>query len=746
MIATTAQHAWAARAVDLSVWAMQFLVNRTDAYGIYRPDGSTYTAKDGLTQTRLLSHFRGEITIGLHVIGTDNLCRFVAWDFDQHRASDPHVSGRNLAAARALVKRLERLGLHPLLEDSNANGGYHVWVLLDRPRPAADVYAWARDLCPEGAEAFPKQAGVTEVPGPGHYGNYIRAPGRHHKRPHWSRFLVGDQWYEGEDAVSLLLEWTPSDAEIIPAAREPEDLLAAASAADHRPSAAEALFHLSRLDPRRANSYDDWLHVGMILHGVDPSREMLGVWDVWSRASDKYEPGACAAKWASFHGGDAFAQAGRRPLTIATLVMMANEDKGGGGPPVQATACDAADDGPDPLVHTGPHGVVLITSDAGRTDKRITVRFEVTLDGEETGTDLVATDTVGGVRAAWSSLTDILELSGKTLEAAGQKELKAWLQKLVSRRSLEQMLKTLQQRRAKERARVTERDDRPSMQEVATSYMREWLDLRFVVPDPMGLWSERFGTIIRQSEFTSRVEPGLLEALEGAHDYAAPTLYDPTKPIKHAQQVLKPVWCGLTGSLLREVNAVLGPGSKAATTFRRSIKKLWLAPETWMKFDAVGDTPAHVERMSLASRVREMVVQAVKRPEQWQRVLKGINAFFRVARTLDGRPVVWLGMRVDLCQGEIKGNVIPGVDTQHDLALLANRYGIADTSGVPVYITDDQDRRRLLVLNRSLCDYLIDCADEEQKAPLRAGETVGATEVLKGERIDTTTGEVLHDR
>ena len=66
-------------------------------------------------------------------------------------------------------------------------------------------------------ETFPKQRGVTaDTP----YGNWVRLPGRHHKREdHWSRFWDGSRWLEGGAAVEFLLSFEGDDPELIP---EPE--------------------------------------------------------------------------------------------------------------------------------------------------------------------------------------------------------------------------------------------------------------------------------------------------------------------------------------------------------------------------------------------------------------------------------------------------------------------------------------------------------------------------------------------
>jgi hypothetical protein len=77
---------------------------------------------------------------------------------------------------------------------------------------------------------------------------------------------------------------------------------------------------LHRLNAAIADDYDLWLRVGMALHSIDTSPIMLATWDAWSRQSAKYEAGACAAKWDSFH-----AEGNGRKLGIGTLLQLAAE-------------------------------------------------------------------------------------------------------------------------------------------------------------------------------------------------------------------------------------------------------------------------------------------------------------------------------------------------------------------------------------------------------------------------------------
>jgi hypothetical protein len=80
--------------------------------------------------------------------------------------------------------------------------------------------------------------------------------------------------------------------------------------------ALQALQHLSE---ERRVEYDQWLAVGMALHSV--SEELLGDWDEWSEGcQEKYEPGACEAKWETFRQGGG--------LTLGSLIHWAKQDTG----------------------------------------------------------------------------------------------------------------------------------------------------------------------------------------------------------------------------------------------------------------------------------------------------------------------------------------------------------------------------------------------------------------------------------
>jgi putative DNA primase/helicase len=85
----------------------------------------------------------------------------------------------------------------------------------------------------------------------------------------------------------------------------------------------EAVQYLEALNSNRADSYEDWIAVGMSLHQI--ADELLPAWVEWSTQSDAFEQGACEDKWANFDRlpGGPNPEDGRG---LKTLRAMARED------------------------------------------------------------------------------------------------------------------------------------------------------------------------------------------------------------------------------------------------------------------------------------------------------------------------------------------------------------------------------------------------------------------------------------
>lgn len=208
---------WHRRAAELTTWADGRLITRTDAWGAYSPD-DLYTAKGTLTPAIVQQHFcasKRTDVIGFHAgsIGPDSKAKWVAADIDAHSEADNPES--NLKAAIYWYAKAIEHGFNPLLIDSNGKGGYHLRVLFSSPIPLHVAHFFGHWLFKDDdaqgfptIEIFPKQ---EKLNGPdaedGRYGNWLRAPGRHPKRDHWSRIWDGSKWLHGDAAIDYLLSF-----------------------------------------------------------------------------------------------------------------------------------------------------------------------------------------------------------------------------------------------------------------------------------------------------------------------------------------------------------------------------------------------------------------------------------------------------------------------------------------------------------------------------------------------------------
>lgn len=233
---------WAKRADAMKEWTWTRLVNRTDIWGGYhKAPGKEYTAKDGtkrkspktvtrppveqrgdwvLTKSIIRHHYcalaRQDI-VGVHSTRfPENTSKWGATDIDHHgEGSTP--AAVNLKAAMAWYDGLVAANFRPLLIDSNGAGGYHLWVLFREPLPTATVFNFMRAVVGDHAEygmdvppeVFPKQSRVTAN---NPCGNWLRLPGKHHSREHWSKVWDGSQWLDGNWAIDFMLTLTGDEA------------------------------------------------------------------------------------------------------------------------------------------------------------------------------------------------------------------------------------------------------------------------------------------------------------------------------------------------------------------------------------------------------------------------------------------------------------------------------------------------------------------------------------------------------
>lgn len=228
---------WQNYSEQLAEWAMEHLANRRDVW-------SQYTLRNGevrvvmlpikerraagtdmVTITKLKRHFGGRVVshlIGLHSISDHQTAKWFGIDIDLHDetlANAGEIAEANLNAALVWAARLRAAGFDPLVFDSNGVGGYHIWVLLDREYPLADVYDYADSVrsdwqqldLPRKPEIFPPKREV----GPDDLPYTLRLPGRHHTRKHFTRVrnfdpMIGQEWLEGGEAIEAMLSARPA--------------------------------------------------------------------------------------------------------------------------------------------------------------------------------------------------------------------------------------------------------------------------------------------------------------------------------------------------------------------------------------------------------------------------------------------------------------------------------------------------------------------------------------------------------
>jgi hypothetical protein len=327
--------AWFEHAEALADLALTRIVVRKDVYGAYKADGGQYTAHEAVTHELLIRHFRGDVTIGVHSTSPDGRCLCLTADIDAH--DDQADPDRNWHCAMAVENVLSRYTLKPLVCDSNGRGGYHVREFFKKPVPAKVAW-WLGEqinasLVAQGferIEVFPKQAELTmETP----FGNWVRLPGRHHKRPHWTRIWDHTQnvWLEGEAAVHRLIKVAGDDTSALvnahAEATKDQEHSKNVNRTPPRPGPStkedvERARNALSYYPNNNLKYDDWLKIGMSLSELGQGG--LALWHEWSKQSTKYDWATTEMKFASFAPGIG--------VTLGTLFHLAKPNGWTEGP------------------------------------------------------------------------------------------------------------------------------------------------------------------------------------------------------------------------------------------------------------------------------------------------------------------------------------------------------------------------------------------------------------------------------
>jgi len=176
-------------------------VNRVDCYCLQKGDGSFTKVEKPLKDEVIEQHLKGYVTVGAYQLGLDNTVKYVCFDLDPERLSDPEAAACKILQVCFEKKReadgveRPRIWHHAVLLEASRwpDSSYHVWILFNVPTPAK-VARWLglrilelAGLSPREVEVFPKQTELTpERP----YGNFVKLPlGKHQAAGKWSRLL-----------------------------------------------------------------------------------------------------------------------------------------------------------------------------------------------------------------------------------------------------------------------------------------------------------------------------------------------------------------------------------------------------------------------------------------------------------------------------------------------------------------------------------------------------------------------------
>lgn len=161
-------------------------VNRKDCFAIQTESGQYYRVNDTLRVEHVMHHLKGDVTLGVYLLGLDAKAKLSVIDAD-----DDDGLGK-------LVKARESLDIPSYLESSRRGG--HLWFFFEEPVEGKVAKNFGLEIAKRfmvEAEVFPKQAASD---GPG---SCIRLPfGIHHKTGERYPFVGLGNWRQQLDTLT----------------------------------------------------------------------------------------------------------------------------------------------------------------------------------------------------------------------------------------------------------------------------------------------------------------------------------------------------------------------------------------------------------------------------------------------------------------------------------------------------------------------------------------------------------------
>src|SRR5687768_10079548 len=94
-------------------------VNRQDSFAVQTKDGRYYSVKETLTTDHVVQHLKGQMTLGVYLLGLDGTAKFSVIDADDNEGFE------KLMRAQAALR-------FPSYMERSRRGG-HLWHFFEKP-------------------------------------------------------------------------------------------------------------------------------------------------------------------------------------------------------------------------------------------------------------------------------------------------------------------------------------------------------------------------------------------------------------------------------------------------------------------------------------------------------------------------------------------------------------------------------------------------------------------------------------
>jgi hypothetical protein len=258
---------------------------------------------------------------------------------------------------------------------------------------------------------------------------------------------------------------------------------------------------------------------------------------------------------------------------------------------------------------------------------------------------------------------------------------------------------------------------RPTVEQVVMQEASRIEGLSFKNADGT-IWSERHARNISRGEFERMASRELLDACEQQARDLPESSKGKSRPIGFIKQYLPLAWSTALHTLPTEIASPLGPDSAAARRLEHLIVQIFQTTAQWRKCHSPTGIDIGTELTTLAGLARDRLMMCEStRCQGWIRLHNTIDAWCVSIPRPDKPPLCWLGIRYTIgVQLDRSGKlVLPNIRDQHDLSVIAGRYGLAagaEEEFAPTHYVRDAGRPcKLLVLSRALCDRILDYAE-----------------------------------